>query len=30
MIGLTALISPNIKKTTWQKLKPNSNLKING
>jgi N6-L-threonylcarbamoyladenine synthase len=30
MIGLTALISPNIKKTSWQKLKPNSNLKING
>jgi len=30
MIGLTALISPNVKKTTWQKLKPDSNLKING
>lgn len=30
MIGLTSLISPNIKKTTWQKLKPDSNLKING
>ncbi len=29
MIALTALISPNVKKTTWQKLKPNSNLKIN-
>lgn len=30
MIGLTALISPNVKKSTWQKIKPNSNLKING
>lgn len=30
MIGLTALISPNVKKVSWQKLKPNSNLKING
>ena len=30
MIGLTSLISPNVKKTTWQRLKPNSNLKING
>jgi len=30
MIALTALFSPNTKKSTWQKLKPNSNLKING
>lgn len=29
MIGLTALFSPYIKKTAWQKIKPNSNLKIN-
>jgi N6-L-threonylcarbamoyladenine synthase len=30
MIALTALFSPNAKTTSWQKLKPNSNLKING
>lgn len=30
MIGLTGLISRNAKKTTWQKLEPDSNLKING
>jgi len=30
MIALTALFSPNAKITSWQKLKPNSNLKING
>jgi N6-L-threonylcarbamoyladenine synthase len=30
MIALTALFSLNAKKTSWQKLKPNSNLKING
>jgi len=30
MIGLTALFSPNAKKMTWQRIKPNSNLKING
>jgi N6-L-threonylcarbamoyladenine synthase len=30
MIALTALISPSVKKITWKKLKPNSNLKING
>jgi N6-L-threonylcarbamoyladenine synthase len=30
MIALTALFSPNAKKTSWQKIKPNSNLKING
>ena len=29
MIGLTALFSPYIKKTAWQKIKPSSNLKIN-
>jgi N6-L-threonylcarbamoyladenine synthase len=30
MIALAALFSPNAKKTSWQKIKPNSNLKING
>ncbi|MFA5086658.1 MAG: tRNA (adenosine(37)-N6)-threonylcarbamoyltransferase complex transferase subunit TsaD [Candidatus Paceibacterota bacterium] len=30
MIGLAALISKNAKRTAWQKLKPDSNLKING
>lgn len=30
MIALTALLSPNAKRITWQKLKPHSNLKING
>lgn len=30
MIALTALFSPNAKKTSWQKMRPNSNLKING
>lgn len=30
MIGLAALISKNVKKTAWQKLKPDANLKING
>lgn len=30
MIALTALFSSNVKKLSWQKLKPNSNLKING
>jgi N6-L-threonylcarbamoyladenine synthase len=30
MIALTALFSPNAKKISWQKIKPNSNLKING
>lgn len=30
MIALAALFSPNTKKTSWQKIKPNSNLKING
>jgi N6-L-threonylcarbamoyladenine synthase len=30
MIALTALFSPNAKKASWQKIKPNSNLKING
>jgi N6-L-threonylcarbamoyladenine synthase len=30
MIGLTALMSKNAKTTAWQKLKPDSNLKING
>lgn len=30
MIALTALFSSNAKKTSWQKIKPNSNLKING
>jgi len=30
MIALTGLFSPNAKKTSWQKIKPNSNLKING
>ncbi|MFA5714593.1 MAG: tRNA (adenosine(37)-N6)-threonylcarbamoyltransferase complex transferase subunit TsaD [Candidatus Paceibacterota bacterium] len=30
MIGLSALISKNVKKTSWQRIKPNSNLKING
>ncbi len=29
MIALAALFSPHTKKTTWQKIKPNSNLKIN-
>jgi len=30
MIALTALFSKNAKTTSWQKIKPNSNLKING
>ncbi len=30
MIGLTALFSKNAKKSIWQKIKPDSNLKING
>jgi N6-L-threonylcarbamoyladenine synthase len=28
MIGLSAVLSKNIKKTTWQKIEPNSNFKI--
>jgi N6-L-threonylcarbamoyladenine synthase len=30
MIALTALFSSNTKTISWQKIKPNSNLKING
>lgn len=30
MIALTALFSSNVKNVSWQKIKPNSNLKING
>jgi len=30
MIALSALFSPNTKIISWQKMKPNSNLKING
>ena len=30
MIALSALFSPNTKTISWQKMKPNSNLKING
>lgn len=30
MIALTALFSPSAKTISWQKAKPNSNLKING
>jgi N6-L-threonylcarbamoyladenine synthase len=30
MIALAALFSPNAKTASWQKMKPNSNLKING
>jgi N6-L-threonylcarbamoyladenine synthase len=30
MIALAALFSPNTKTISWQKMKPNSNLKING
>jgi N6-L-threonylcarbamoyladenine synthase len=30
MIAIISLLSPNFKKTTWNKIKPSSNLKING
>lgn len=30
MIALTSLFSPNAKNITWQKIKANSNYKING
>jgi N6-L-threonylcarbamoyladenine synthase len=30
MIALTALFSPSAENVSWQKIKPNSNLKING
>jgi N6-L-threonylcarbamoyladenine synthase len=30
MVALTALFSSNAKNVSWQKIKPNSNLKING
>jgi len=30
MIAIISLLSPNIKKTSWNRIKPNSNLQING